>query len=195
MKKFLTTALCVSVMFIGAQAMAATSDSNATYTNKNTTFSTSKQFEKKQPPQFGQYKGKNGERIKGQRPQRPNLDDALNLTDEQKAKAKANRIQGRKEMKPIMEEIHNKKEAILDVMDSDLSKTEQQAKIKELQADIKKLHEKANTIREKNMAEFEKLLTKEQKTKFEQLKKKHNPNGECKQCKRRTPPQMPEGDD
>ena len=126
------------------------------------------------------------------RPPMPNLEEELNLTDAQKAKAKENRIQGRKEMKPIMDEIRTKKEAILDIIDSDLSKEKQQEKITALQKEIKELYVKANTIREKNMAEFEKILTKKQKAKFEELKKLHHPKGYCKECaKRMPPPPMP----
>ena len=117
-----------------------------------------------------------------------NLEEQVNLTEKQKSQAKANRIQGRKEMKPIMEEIRVKKEAILDIIDSDLSKDQQKVKIDALQQEIKALYKKANAIREKNMAEFEKILTKDQKAKFEQLKKEHKPHGACKQCERRMPP-------
>ena len=35
-KKILTTTFCLSVMFMGTQAMAATTDSNTTYTKQNT---------------------------------------------------------------------------------------------------------------------------------------------------------------
>ena len=174
MKKLLTTVFCVSLMIIGMQsAMAADS---TTYTKAQT----QPKFEGKQPPQF--------DRMGQHKPPMFKLEEELGLTDAQKAKAKANRIQGRKEMKPVMDEIRAKKESILDVIDSDLSKEKQQEQIKVLQNDIKELHKKANAIREKNMAEFEKILTKKQKTKFEELKKQHHPNGGCKQCERRMPP-------
>ena len=182
MKKLLTTAFCVSVMFMGTQVMAANTDSNTTYSQKQTIQTTTN----RQKPNFNK-----GERKK---PPMMNLEDKLNLTDKQKAQAKANRIQGRKEMKPIMDEIRAKKEAILDVMDSDLSKEKQQEQIKALQAEIKELHKKANAVREKNMKDFEKILTKDQKEKFEQIKKEHRPKG-CKQCERRMPPPpMPKED-
>ena len=183
MKKLLTTAFCLSVMFMGAQAMAASTNTDTNYSKSTKQTSTNRQY----PPKF------NGE--EKHRPPMPNLEEELNLTEKQKAQAKANRIEGRKEMKPIMEEIRGKKEAILDVMDSDLSKDEQKVKIEALQQEIKNLYKKANAIREKNMAEFEKILTKEQKTKFEQLKKEHQPKENCKQCERRMPPPMPKDED
>ncbi len=173
MKKLLTAAFCLT-MAMGMQSAMAADTTNYTKANPVTT-------EQKQPPKFEHRK----------RPPMPNLEEELNLTEAQKAKAKENRIQGRKEMKPIMDEIRAKKEAILDIVDSDLSKEKQQEKITVLQKEIKDLYVKANTIREKNMAEFEKILTKEQKTKFAEIKKLHHPNG-CKECaKRMPPPPMP----
>lgn len=185
MKKIITTAFCVSIMAIGFQSAIAADSANYAKT-KNTT-STSVYQNSKQKPPFGQM----GE----QKHPIMHLEEELNLTDKQKQQAKANRIQGRKEMKPIMDEIRAKKEAILDVIDSDLSKEKQQEKIKSIQEDIKALHKKANEIREKNMANFEKILTKEQKAKFEQIKKEHRPAGGCKQCERRMPPPPPMNDE
>ena len=160
MKKLLTTAFCVSMLFVGTQAVMAADNAAAD----------------KQPPKM--------ERM--HKPKKPNLEEYLNLTEKQKAQAKANRIAGRKEMKPIMDEIRTKKEAILDIMDSDLTKEQQQEKIKPIQQEIKALYKKSNEMREANMKKFEKILTKEQKAKFEQMKKKHGPK--CKNCERRMPP-------
>lgn len=185
MKKLLTTAFCLSVIFMGSQAMAENTNSQTVYSQKQTA---QKTMERKEPPNFN--------KRDMHKPPMMNLEEKLNLTEKQKAQAKANRIAGRKEMKPVMDEIRDKKEAILDVMDSDLSKEEQKVKIEALQKDIKALYVKANTMREKNMAEFEKILTKEQKAKFEQLKKEQHPNGFCKNCERRMPPPpMPQNDE
>ena len=183
MKKTLTTVFCMSILFMGAQSvMAANTTAKAKQTTKTTVSKVNKaKTQKQKPSQFDKKPPK--------RPPMLNLEEELNLTDQQKAKAKENRIKGRKEMKPIMDEIRAKKEAVLDVMDSDLSQEEQQAKIKELQSEIKKLHEKANTVRENNMKDFEKILTKEQKTKFEKIKKENMPGGgKCKKCAKQTPP-------
>ena len=47
------------------------------------------------------------------------------------------------------------------------------AKMKPLMEERKALHEKMDTLRKANMEEFEKILTQEQKKKFEQIKAKH----------------------
>lgn len=181
MKKILTTAFCASVLLLGTQGlMEAKADVNTASKNAKTTTATKILNEQGQKPNF--------DKRPPRKPPMFNLEEELNLTDAQKAKAKANRIKGRKEMKPIMDEIRAKKEAVLDVMDSDLSQEEQQLKIKDLQNDIKKLHEKANAVRKNNMNEFEKILTKEQKAKFEKMKKEHEPAGRCKKCERMMPP-------
>lgn len=152
MKKILTTLFCLSVLAIGSQSVMAQG-----YDNGNP------------PPKSLQFEH-------GKRPPHVSLEDKLNLTDKQKAQVKANRIKARKEMKPIITAIGDKKEAILDVMDSDLPKDQQEVKIKALKEEIKALHKQANTLREKNMKEFENLLTAEQKVKFEKIKKEHQPS-------------------
>ncbi len=70
------------------------------------------------------------------------LADDLNLTDEQRQKAKEINENGRKEMEPMMEEMKN-------------------------------IREKMDTKRQENMQEFEKILTPEQKAKFDNMKKEH----------------------
>ena len=173
MKKLLTTAFCVSLMIIGMQSVMAAD--STTYTKSQT------------QPKVERTQLQDKEQIM---PPKPlfNLEEELGLTESQKEKAKENRIKGRQEMKPIMDEIRAKKEAILDIVDSDLSKEKQQEQIKVIQNEIRELHKKANAIREKNMAEFEKILTGKQKTKFEELKKRYNPKGGCERCERRMPP-------
>ncbi len=189
MKKLLTTAFCMSILLMGAQAMASETSSNTTYAQKQTTATKVKPSDDfGRPPRF--------DKDRPPKPPMAKLEEELNLTDKQKEQAKANRIKARKEMKPIMEQIHAKKEAVLDVMDSDLSEEKQQEQIQKLQKEIKALYEKANTIREKNMKEFENILTTEQKAKFEKIKKEHHPHGQCKNCERRMPPPpMPKDDD
>ena len=46
-------------------------------------------------------------------------------------------------------------------------------KMEPLMQERKVLHDKMETIRKENMAEFEKILTPEQKEKFEDIRKKH----------------------
>ena len=176
MKKLLTTTFCLSVMLMGANAVFA-EDTQTTYTKPVAA------VERKAPPKFGQ-----GQM---QKPMMPNLEEELGLTEAQKQKARQNRINGRKEMKPVMDEIRTKKEAIMDIFDSELAEAKKKEQIKELQTELKELHKKANTLREKNMQDFEKILTKEQKAKFEELKQKHMPKHECKKCGKMMPPPPP----
>ena len=179
MKKLLATTFCLSVMIMGTN-LAMASETNTTYSTTN------QKVERKAPPNF--------EHGKKSKKMMPNLEEQLNLSEAQKQQARQNRIQGRKEMKPIMDEIRAKKEAIMDVFDSELSDDKKQEQIKALQSELKDLHKKANTLREKNMQNFEKILTKEQKTKFEQIKQKHMPKHECKKCGKMMPPPPMEED-
>lgn len=171
MKKLLTTTFCVSLMAMAIPMVMAEEVENY-----------SKSFSKPFSREFKQ----NSAHMK----KHPmfNLDEKLNLSEEQKSLAKANRIKARKEMKPIMDEIRDKKSEILDIIDSDLSDEQQQKKIESIRSEIKALYKKANTLREKNMSEFEKILTKEQKSKFQEIKKFNKLNRNCKNCERRMPP-------
>lgn len=47
------------------------------------------------------------------------------------------------------------------------------AEMDEIKSQMKELHQKANTIRENNKKEFESILTEEQKTVLETMKKEH----------------------
>ena len=175
MKKLLTTMFCVSMLTCAIQTANAVPAKDWQQTPKST-------MDIMQPPENEQFER-----------QHPvfKLEDELKLNDTQKAKAKANRIQGRKEMKPIIDQIRAKREEILDIMDSDLTQEQQQEKIKPILEDLKVLHKKANKLREKNMEEFEKILSKSQKAKFEELKRRHPVTG-CKHCTGRAPlPPMP----
>ena len=162
MKKLLTTMFCLSIIALGAQGAFA------------------QNFDNGNPPPVKHHKGMK------KMPPRVNLEEYLNLTEQQKAQVKANRIKSRKAMKPIMNSISDKREAILDVMDSDLPKAQQEAKIKALKEEINGLHKQANEIRKQNMKDFEAILTPEQKAKFEKFKQEHKPpkghcpNGKCK---------------
>ena len=175
MKKVLTTTFCAAIIFMGTQ-MTMAADSNTKYTKTNT----QSVSEKKGSQNYGQQRM--------QKPPMPNLEEELNLTEEQKQQARQNRINGRKQMKPTMDELRAKKDEVLDIIDSELSDDIKKEKLQKLQSEIKTLHKKANELRESNMKEFEKILTSEQKTKFEQLKKKNNPSQGCQKCKMMPPP-------
>ena len=132
--------------------------------------------------------------------QRKEFQTRLNLTEEQKAKAKDLRIQGHKEMKPIMDEIKAKHQEIKMVKMSKMAVQMQEEKIEELQSDLKELYKKAHEQKMENMKAFEKILTKEQqkelkkmkkegKKKFEQMKKaKKNCKCKCDCNKKPFPP-------
>lgn len=98
------------------------------------------------------------------------LENKLNLTEEQKVKAKEIRMQGREELKPIIDELRVKKEKIREIKDSTLSEKEKASQIEAQRKEIISLREQADKIREKNMAQFEEILTAEQKTEFNKFK-------------------------
>ncbi len=102
----------------------------------------------------------------------PNLDEQLNLTEAQKQQAKQIRMNGHEKIKPTMEKMKAKHEEIKKIKeDTTLTQEEKAKKIEPLKADLKKLKLEAKTIRQDNMKEFEAILTADQKTKFEQIKK------------------------
>ncbi len=112
---------------------------------------------------------------KTQKPPVMKLDEKLNLTEEQQDLLKKNRIESRKKLKPIMQEIFDKKNAIADIRDSELSKDEQDKKIELLKNDLRTLKATADEIRKADMEYFESILTKDQKAKFEEIKKEMRP--------------------
>ena len=98
------------------------------------------------------------------------LENKLNLTEEQKAKAKEIRMQGREEIKPIIDELRAKKEKIREIKASSLSEKEKASQIEAQRKEIQSLREQADKIREKNMTQFENILTAEQKVEFNKFK-------------------------
>lgn len=104
------------------------------------------------------------------RMQKPNFDERLKLTDEQKKQAKEIRMKGHEKIKPVMEQIKTKHEEIKKVANSDISKAKKEKQIKALKQDIQKLKQQARTIRNENTKEFEAILTDEQKAEFTKIK-------------------------
>lgn len=155
MKKFLTALMCTTILTTGA--VMASDDV------------------KPCPPPPEQCPGQFNKK-----PPCPKMiEEQLNLTDAQKTVARKNRMEGRKEMKPIMDKIRDKHEAMLDIIDSDMSDAKKEKEIKAIKEDMKKLKAQADKVREKNMKKFEAILTDEQKAKFEKIKsdmKKHRPH-------------------
>lgn len=111
----------------------------------------------------------------------------LNLTDEQKLKAKELRELGREEMKPIFDAIKAKHEELTAIRNSKGSKEEAQKIHNELQ----ELHKKAHELKMKNMKAFEAMLSKKQLKELEKMKEEgrkkfeqKNKNCKCgKECK------------
>lgn len=85
---------------MAAAILMSTSISYAATTNAADT-KVKPQCEKKLPPKHGDFKGKKASGM--ERPDRPNLDDRLKLTDEQKKQAHDIRMKGHKKMKPVFE--------------------------------------------------------------------------------------------
>ena len=98
----------------------------------------------------------------------------LNLTEEQIEKANEIRKESRQKMKPIRREMHNIKNEIWEVRESDeLTIEEKDAKIEQLVKEMKELRTKANEIRQEDMKKFESILTKKQKKELDNFKKTH----------------------
>lgn len=101
---------------------------------------------------------------------RPNLDERLKLTEEQKTKAHEIRMQGHEKIKPVMKKMKAKHEEIKQVAQSNITKEEKDKKIATLKKDMQKLKQEARQIRNENTKQFEAILTPEQKAEFEKIK-------------------------
>lgn len=112
-----------------------------------------------------------GDKMKGHRPPSPEeFEKRLNLTEEQKQIAKAQREKSIEKIKPIIEEINNKK---AEIEKTKMSRMAQQAideKVAELQGEIRALRKKAHEIRKENMKAFEASLTEAQKKELQKMK-------------------------
>lgn len=106
------------------------------------------------------------------------FEQKLGLTDEQKAKGKELRQQSFEKMKPIMDDIKNKKQQIRTLRESESLTTKQQKELEKLQNDLTKLKTKANSVRKENMKNFESILNDEQKKILQDLKKEGRQNFE-----------------
>ncbi len=96
-----------------------------------------------------------------------NLGKKLNLTEEQSAKAKGIRENSRSKIKPLIEELRAEKEKYREMVKNKASKEALQTQREK----ILELRKKAQVINKENMANFEQILTPEQKTQFSELKK------------------------
>lgn len=107
---------------------------------------------------------------------RAEFDKKLQLTEEQKAKAKEIRMNGHKEMKPIMEQMKAKKIQIDQIAKSNISEEEKVQKIAPIKEELKTLRNQAKDLRIKNTQEFEAILTAKQKKTLEKMKKEAKKN-------------------
>src|SRR5574344_450413 len=155
MKKLLSTLLGLAVICAGSTTFAKECDRNCDFPPP--------------PPGHG----------KMQKPPHEKLDEKLKLTETQKSLLKKNRIASRQKLKPILQQMFDKREAIMDIRDSELSQAEQDKKIAPLKNDMKTLKQKADAIRKADMEYFESILTTEQKTEFDKIKKEHEKNRHC----------------
>ncbi len=119
------------------------------------------------------------------------FENKLQLTEEQKAKAKEIRMKGHEEIKPVFEKIKAKKMEIDAVRKSRIVVAEQEKKIEALKADIKVLRKQAHEMRIKNMQEFEAILTPKQKKILEKMKKEGRKNFKKHHHRGCTPPPPP----
>lgn len=111
--------------------------------------------------------------FEGQRPphmERPNIEERLNLTEEQKQKAHEIRMNGQEKMKPVFAKMQAKKQEIKQVADSSMSQDKKDKKIAQLKEELQAVKNEAKTIRTENRKEFEAILTPEQKAEFEKIK-------------------------
>lgn len=102
---------------------------------------------------------------------RAEIEKRLKLTDEQKEKIKLQKEQDHEKIKPIMDQIIEKKKDFKNILDDkSLSQEAKDQKLKELKTSLKELKEQADSIRKENFNNFENLLTEKQKKEFEKIK-------------------------
>lgn len=111
-------------------------------------------------------------------PKKIQFEKRLKLTDEQKAQAKLIHKKGFEKIKPIMDEIAQKRAEIEAVAKSKISTEAQKEKFETLRKDIRDLKRKAHEIRKENMQEFESILTKKQLKELNKMKEEGRKNFE-----------------
>jgi len=96
---------------------------------------------------------------------------ALELSDEQVAKAKEIRLDGHKKMKPLLDKKKAKLDEIRKVMNDDtMTVRAQDKKVQALRAELKEIDLDIRQMRRDNEKEFQSILTDEQKAKYAQIK-------------------------
>ena len=95
----------------------------------------------------------------------------LGLTEVQKLKAGEIRRAGYEKIKPVIDEIKNKKQEAEMIRRSRMAVQMQEEKLTEIDTELQALEKKANEIKKANMKEFESILTWQQKRTLKQMKK------------------------
>lgn len=116
-------------------------------------------------------------------PNKIDFEKRLNLTDEQKTKAKEIHQKGFEEIKPIMDKLQLKHEEIEAVKRSKLAPEAQAEKIVQLKKECRDLKRQARDVQMKNMKEFEAILTDKQKQELQKIKEEGRKNFEKKHKK------------
>ncbi|MCM1009248.1 MAG: Spy/CpxP family protein refolding chaperone [Fusobacterium sp.] len=120
---------------------------------------------------FDHHRHPHGDKMKGHRPpSREDFEQRLNLTDEQKQIAKAQREKSIEKIKPILEEINNKKSEIEMTKMSRMAQQAIDEKVAELQGEIRALRKQAHEIRKENMKAFEASLSEAQRKELQKMK-------------------------
>ncbi len=120
-----------------------------------------KEFEPPKPP-AGIAAPRNPEMEK----HRKEFNKRLNLTEEQKQKAKQSRIESQAKMKPLMDELISKQQERNRLENSDGNDKE----IQTLNNEIKDLRQDLHNIILQNERDFMEILTPEQKTEFNKMR-------------------------
>lgn len=95
----------------------------------------------------------------------------LKLTDNQKKQIEIQKNKDREKIKPVMDEIHTKKQEFKTIIDdSSLSQAEKDKQLKKVKDDLRELKMKADSMRKDNMNNFESILTEKQKKEFSKIK-------------------------
>jgi len=110
------------------------------------------------------------EMIKERKAREAAFEKKLGLTEEQISKARELRIQGHKEMKPVMDKLFAKKKEVETIKLSRMAVQAQEEKLTALDKEIAVLEKQADSLRKKNMKDFESILTSKQKKILKQMK-------------------------
>ncbi len=98
------------------------------------------------------------------------FEEALKLTDEQKAKAKEIRENEKEQIKPILDKIAEKYKEQKEIMDKKLTFDERQQELAPIRKEIRELRGEIHKIKKQSKDSFEAILTSKQLKKLEKMK-------------------------